>query len=849
MATFAITSNVNADELTGKTGGDIYNISGFTLTVDQDSRYGLNQSTAASLGNATISAALGGNLNIDARNVREIAYTGGTGNVPAYNTVISQGGASGKLSKVYATRTSAPTAPGAAMPATGFIMVKQVTGTYAAGALTGIGATSGGADVAGWIEIVGDEAAGIIANRLGQVNILGAWYTLGTTSGVANQTLQIPNNGLQRYAAGVFIEKTAGLADYEFWPNAGAGITTTGTDSTRGKCVWIDATGLVRIGNSGAAANGYTPPAGLKVVIGNIFLENCTTAARTANVIPNATLATRYDFTTTGGGVVTVDKANMAWYPSFAQPYSVILTNCGAVDAISLSECATPIAWSKVGVGNKPTTALLVSALTLSLCPEGGTLTDCVWTRVSHAATGAWTNTYTDIAGFTFTNDTMRCSTIRANATTGAALITRAKNCQWLAPNLLQGQLSFVTCSNFSVTGTKYVDCISGTTTTATGQQIWQMATNCTDWTISGLTLPVTNCQPYQALLVVSAAGCSNGKLRNIGTRAVPLSLGTVNTTSLIYQLATGAAASAIKIQRVYCSATRTNIMTADNSSTGILEESVYGDFADAPLMACLNMQRKGGGCTAAVTAQVSVYGSHFQDFFTAATAGRFLILMNEPTAATAAQVTLTGGAAFTSAGGLYMPTINDQAVFETPYYLLGHTSFQNAVGVMAGGTIGNYTVEFALDKNDGAGFGAYQVATGANLSGVTGINPALGFKVRVRLTTTTTNVLVITSLYFLTNSTAVAQNNLYPLDTLTLTLTGIQPGSDVVILQAGTTSILAQADAILGTTYSYVYSVQQAINIRVYKNGLVPFFINNYSLPASDASLPVAQVSDRAFT
>ena len=38
MATYAITTAVNIDTLTAKTGGDIFNINGGTLTIDQDSR-------------------------------------------------------------------------------------------------------------------------------------------------------------------------------------------------------------------------------------------------------------------------------------------------------------------------------------------------------------------------------------------------------------------------------------------------------------------------------------------------------------------------------------------------------------------------------------------------------------------------------------------------------------------------------------------------------------------------------------------------------------------------------------------------------------------------------------------
>ena len=97
MATFTITTAVNIDTLASKTGGDTYNINGGTLTIDQDSRYGTNQNTSATLGPVTLSATLGGTLEVDARFVRIIPYNTGTGVVPASNTTISQGSASGFL--------------------------------------------------------------------------------------------------------------------------------------------------------------------------------------------------------------------------------------------------------------------------------------------------------------------------------------------------------------------------------------------------------------------------------------------------------------------------------------------------------------------------------------------------------------------------------------------------------------------------------------------------------------------------------------------------------------------------------------------------------------------------------
>ena len=850
MAAFTISTAQNIDQLTSKTGGDTYSVSGGTLTIDQDSRVGLNQSTSTSLGSITISASLGGTVNINGTSIWMIPYTGGSGNVPAWNTLITNGSGSGKLIAVHASLTSASTATGAAMPATGFIRVKQKTGTYIAGALTGLTATASDAGRIGWIEIVGDEASTINANRLGVYNSNGAWYEVGVTNGTSNQTMQIPNNGLLRFVGGVFIEKTVGSNDFEFYPNNGVN-TTTATDAVRGKVVWIDNTGLVRIGNSGAATNGFTPVAGLKVVVGNIFFENCTTAARTANVIPNATIATRYDFTTTGGGVINIDKCSYAWYLSCAQAYSVNVSNSTFIDGILLSEVATAMTFSKVGVGNKPTTALLMSPLTMTFCFAGGTFTDCVWLRASMAASGAHTNTLSDCAGFTFVRDKIVAGVIRAHATTFSINASRLKNCTWTNPTVIQGAMTFITCDGIKITNTIYAECVSGTTVTTYAGSVWIFSTNTINSEISGLTIPILNTQPYAQLLYLTT-GCNNNKLRNIGTRVSPMSMGTVNACGLVYTLAS--ACSNTKVQRVYVSGTRTGVMTGDNSSKGLIEESVFGDYADATdVMAVLNMERKGAGGTGALTAQVSVYGTHWYDRFISTTVGRIGLFMNEATAQTVNQVTLANGANFTSAGGLYMPVIGHSVLFETPNFIIGHTAFTNTALVMAGGTSTNYGYKYQIDKNDGAGWSTESVTLtpttlGTALNGLTGISASLGFKLRLRVTTSTTNATAITSIYLVTATTAVAQDNLYPLDTFNLTLDGLISGSDVVILQAGTETVLSQVDQNLGSIWVYTYENPTLIDIFVSKAGYIPFYIRNYNLQSSDSSLPINQVQDRNF-
>jgi hypothetical protein len=847
---------------TARTGGDTIDTNGFKVTIDQDSRYGLSGSTSTTWGNLTINASKGGEIHIDATKVWMIPFNTGSGTL-TLGTAVTIGSATGNTIGIYTSLTVAPATTGAS----GWLKVTNVsgalpsTGTYTQAGFT---FTITGAAIRGFIEVNGDEAGTINANRLGTFRVTGEWFELGTTNGSAGQTFQIPTNGQARYAAGVYIEKTVGAGDFEFYPNAGTVVFTgttvgIGNEATRGKVCWIPTTGVVTLGNGGGTGlNGYVPGTGRRVVIPNIFFENNTTAARTANVIPNSTIATRYDFTTTGGGVLEIDKCNMAWYLSCTQPYSVNISNSCFIDAIYMQEIASPITWSLVGVGNKPTTALLVSPLQMLYCYAGGTMTDCNFARVSLAASGAYTVVLTDVLGINFTRCTFRANTIQGNATVYSIFATRVKNCEFVDTVIIEAAVNLTTCDDVNFTNTVYCNCVSGTTVTTYAVYVWNISSNTINCTFSGLTWPVTNTHPYTAILT-AATGCAGIKLRNIGTRAAPLTMGSANACGLIYSMATNC--SDFKFQRIYVSNTRTGIMTGDNSCHEITEENVFGDYADAvDVMACLNMKRKGMGGTGALTGQTSVYGTHWRDGFTSTTAGRIAILMNEPTSLTTSQVSLTGGAAFTSAGGLYMPTIGQSATFEMPEYILGHTSFQNSALVMAGGTATNYTYDYAIDKNDGNGFSAMTTANytattlGTALNGITGIDASLGFKLKLEITTGTTNTTAITSVYVLTNSSTTAQDYQYPLDVNTLELTGLKAGSEVRCYTGSPGASAVEIGGIesSGTSFSFTHSsggVAGFITIIHPDWQAFNFGIDSaFTYTAADVSLPVSQVTDRNY-
>jgi hypothetical protein len=210
---------------------------------------------------------------------------------------------------------------------------------------------------------------------------------------------------------------------------------------------------------------------------------------------------------------------------------------------------------------------------------------------------------------------------------------------------------------------------------------------------------------------------------------------------------------------------------------------------------------------------------------------GRIAIQMNETTSDTASQVVLTNGAAFTSLGSLYMPTINMQAEWIFPYSVRGHKSFPIAEAVMLTGTIANHDITYSVDngvtyKNlyySRAGGGGASASTNVTMTSTTGVaagdyvwgtntapnakvvsitnattvvvdianigtvsgvlrfnqlpsqtiaDPLVGTPLRVIVKTTTTNTTAFDALSFFTYSDAAARAATYDMDTVTVKVT-----------------------------------------------------------------------------
>lgn len=835
---------------------DTYTISNQSTLVVRTDTYSCPNHTVGFGSLDTVSfSGTGGELRFDPTYVRVIAYTGGSGNSPAYGTTISQGGVSGVFLGAWTNWQSEPIVAGAAISATGFIKIGGKTGgNFAAGALTGITATCSGADVQGWIEVRGPDAGTITVPRIGKITSTEAWFELGTTTGVRGQVIPCPTTATVAGAwAGVWIETAAGSGVYNRYFGAGSqvALATTRTTSEM-KIVWQTTAGI-RIGNDGTNGVGYLPPTGCKVRIPATILTNCTRNATTGSgprVIPNATIATRQELVTTGAGYFDLRNLVCQWYMNFSQAFYVKYLNCLISDSMVLSEIASPLDVDNVIVA--PTQAQINFAENITSCFAGGNIRNSTFARFSLATSGSYVANINYVTGAIWDNVTYASLTLRANATTGVITSTQAVDCTWNNPVFIGGRALFIGAQNCKVNNPTYYDHTITTITSATNPMYAvDFNTGSADNTVTGFLLPQPDLGPYSGLVNTSA-----------GYRTTVKQIGTSSSAPLVMSATvTGTAVNGagnndgVFIKRVWVSNTRVGPWAFVNSDTNILIENSMGDYADTSVMAGLNATLKNCGLTSATTGQVSVYGSHWQTRFTSATAGFAEITCNEPTASSALQCFQSGGSPqFNSSGSVLLTKVGDSVTWEMPFSAIGYTAFTNIAPTITGTNVtfgtrwGNHDIEFQVDTGGGYG-GTWLNLTAANLIAST-FNSTTGFRLKIRATcaiAAATNL--ITNIRVALTTTAIDQSTkLYPLQTISLSLTGLQTGTDVVILQAGTSSILAQQDSSISSTYNYVYETLQNVDIGLIKPGYVPLYIRNYPLSSTNSTLPISQTFDRNY-
>lgn len=857
MAT--ITTDTFLDTGTARLAGEAMSINGGHLRVRTDTRWHSDSPSGMSgtLGSVAISATLGGSYILDGTTVRWLRYTGGSGTVPAIGTNVRRTGVtSSYMLGVYASMTSAPSTPGAAMPSTGFIKFREVSGTFTAGALTGITATAAGPDVVGWIEVVMRHAAAITVPRLGQFRVRGDWFELDVTTGNANQVLQVPTNGggADTSVPAVWIETGPGTGEYEAYPallGALFNSTNLSTD-VRSKFVQDIGNGQVRIGHDGTAACGFVPPAGCKVRIPNVIGRQCAVGADSTNSAPHVTIATRPDFVTTLAGNLDVENFMTDWYFSATNAYSVKLKNTAAQDAIVISNAASPLAIDNIVVSPYLGTTV---GLTATACTSGGDISNSKFIRGVGASAG-YALSFVTSANFTGNNNTALMIT-KVHSGSRPINLTECSNFTMYNTNVLNGGVRIATSTNIRFYDLDYCDVLVGTTTAPLPRYVVETLASCNDVVIDRVTFgqkgQVSGVSPYTGLFY--SLGSSTITFKNAGTPQAPLDC--EPTAAPGYILVDAGANTTLKAARCFVTATRTGLWNAVATTMGLKIDNLHGTVGSLILVGCDMEARGNRGTSFSTSAGAAVYGTHCQDAFLGDTSGGIVFSFNEPTASSYDRYNfsfeLGENAGYTSGNQLSLPNVGDTVVLETPEFIVGHTGFANINPVVTGTSTTNLALSYDIDS--GAGFtGTFKPLTAANLSSES-FTPTKGVRVRLKVeATSAVATTAITHVRLLTETSLAAQQaNLYSLGrSVTLSLSGLVPGSEVVVFDPSDGEL--DRKVVDGESYAYHYLKEvedppaPGYYLIVWHPDYRTRVFRNITLYASDQNIDITQERDYLY-
>jgi hypothetical protein len=770
---------------------------------------------------------IGGEVIIDPTYVRYVAFTGGSGNSPAFGAAISQGGVSGVFLGVWANWQNEPIVPGAAIPASGFIKVGGVTGgAFSAGALTGITATCSGVDLQCWLEVRCAETATLNVSRVGEFRCVETWFYLESTNGSAGQIIPCPTTGtVAQVWPGVWVETAPSSNVYERFVGAGAQVplSTTPTDA-RAKLVWQTTSGL-RLGSDGTNNVGYLPPAGCRVRIPASILTNCIRTAGSGSgprVVPNATLGTRAEFNTTSSGYIDIAGAVIQWAINLNQAFFAKIKSCAISDNLWLAKLGSAMDIDDIIVAPTQSQAGNI-ALVVTQNFLGGTVKNASLARFNYAGSvnGATLSLSKNV---TFDNVVSQTLTARTNTGSTALLVSQTTDCSILNCTFIGAPLGVQGCVNTAIENMTYADGLTDTTTTNAISALF-IGAGSVSTTVDGIRMmpSIANVHPYTAL--ISVVNCSKTKIRNVGSFAAPVDAGSANKIGLGLTISGN---DGVDIKRVYFAGLRQRFISMTNSDINVFMRNCAGDYSDVSFVAGLNCVVSSFAHAGATAGNSAVYGSHWVQHFTSATAGLIEVLCNEPTAQSAAQCAITSGSPlFNSGGAVLMTVTGQQIIWEMPEYALGYTALSNSALSLTGTNTGNLSYEFQY--NIGAGYnGTWLTANATNFTTVGAIDPAVGIKIKLRVTCVTANAgNVLTNIRIVTVTTSTAQSaNLYPLSYAPISVSGLTAGSRVKFSKVSDNSVLYSAQESSGVVNFNTNEYVGAVSIEARNASSAPYYL-----------------------
>lgn len=867
MANITVSTSSNFDDAAnlGLLNGENITInSDAILTINSDVRWAQN---AAVPNNIDINQ---GKLLIDATEVWWIPYDGGTGTVPALGTrgtqnVTRSGTAIGEFLGIWTALGVAPSASGGATPATGYLKLRSKSATLndndvltlSNGATVTINSATGGQR--GWIHYVGAEGTTstngrVAVPRLGELQTLGDWFVLGTSNGTSGQTFQ---HYVADFVPALQVETGNGTGVYEWWGNAiAADFTATliATDE-RGRYFTSTSAGVITFGG---ATFGKLPPNGARIRVPNIHVSSSTSTNWAANTFNTTTPTNRHAFVSSGGSIdANYFILNGGMYSADSLSYKVA-NSCGADAAFYDHNTATPpnnissVIFDNVSAARMQSTVQFAS-FSLLYCSNIN-YSNCASFHSSGSGTNQGSFIISNSSSITLDNCFALCGKsidpVVINYCNGVTISNmKIASAATNQPISMTGNTDIIV-TNLSIT--------ARVTETGSLGAYGISFTGCVNVLVDGVSKFQGTSSP-SLYLVRALSQTKNIRIRNIGTRGSPLTMGTGRGTISL------ANSSDIFVSKIYSSAgTQTNdsVMSVLNCDNLVISD--YGDpsayssqslWLDATNTTFIKRSASGGAkiyqstlANGRTPNTFTAFGTHF---------------LEEEVSATEVQLTVNAGVeksnyqssidAYTDdvgtilrdgTNGLLLRALNDQVTWTWNYWIRGLTGFANTTPVMSGTNTTNITLTYDIDK--GTGFsGTFKAATGANLSGETGILPT-GVKLKIRAKCTTANsanVLRSIGIYGITSGTDIT-GNYYPYNEPLVNVTGIVSGSLAAVFR---NSDGKRLDTKSGTTEIKMYPEwfsNTTCTLRARKPGY-DAVTSEFTLTESGLSYPVSQVDN----
>lgn len=170
------------------------------------------------------------------------------------------------------------------------------------------------------------------------------------------------------------------------------------------------------------------------------------------------------------------------------------------------------------------------------------------------------------------------------------------------------------------------------------------------------------------------------------------------------------------------------------------------------------------------------------------------------------------------------------------------------ATGLKVLGAAGVYS---NLDLSIDSLVGAYDIELGEGGAGtyeLPNITVPAGRTLRVRNNSASNAVVVILPDGTVYSATTAGGSITVVSAGTKLTITDLPLGCDAVVLTAGTSTVLAQADELSGATFVFEYTGAPVVDIGIFKPGYKPRYLRNLQLAATNAAIPVSLEIDRSY-